>query len=221
MLTLYGHWRSLATYRVRVALNLKQIACEFVPIDLLGKAHRGEDYKRINPQRLLPALVDGSRPILFQSLAIIDYLDEIKPEPPLYPTRDPHARARLKALALVVAADAHPLIVPRVRDYLQKDLGHDVAALRKWIETFGTEALDTIEAYLESDPHAGKFCYADTPSAADILVASHVIGMELLGFGLERYPRTKAVYENCAALEAFKTAHPLLQPGADKALLKP
>lgn len=220
MLRLYGHWRSLATYRVNVALKLKNVPYEFVPVDLLAKAHLEEDYTRINPQGLLPALVDGARPVLFQSMAIIDYLNDVAPLPPLYPD-DAYARARLKALALVIAADAHPLIVPRVRDYLRVDLGHDLAALRRWIETFGMAALQTVEQYLETDPHVGRFCYRDTPSVADIFVASHVVGMELLGFGFERFPKIKALSEACNAIDAFKAAHPLAQPGADRALLRP
>lgn len=222
MLRLYGHWRSLATYRVKVVLNLKKVPHEFFPVDLLGKAHLEQDYARVNPQKLLPALaIDGTRPVLFQSMAIIEYLDETFPDPPLYPAEDAYVRARLKALALVVAADAHPLIVPRVRDYLLQVLGLERPALRSWIQTFGIAALDTIENYLGSDPNVGRFCYHDTPSIADVFVVSHVIGMELLGFTLDAHPRLRALTAACAELEAFKSAHPLSQPGADRALLKP
>jgi maleylacetoacetate isomerase len=217
---LYGHWRSLATYRLRVALNLKGIDAEFIAIDLLGKEHLGERYRAVNPQGLLPALVvDGPRMILFQSTAIIEYLDEIHPYPPLLPITDAHARARVRGFAQIVAADAHPLIVPRVRDYLQYELGMDEPARLKWIRYFGLPALEAIEAYLSTDPNTGRFCYGDAPTIGDIMLASHVIGMSMFGCDTTPYPRTRAVFEACSNLDAFASAHPLQQPGADAALV--
>lgn len=215
MIRWYGHWRSLATYRVRVALNIKGIASEFVPVDLLGKEHLGEQYRKINPQGLLPAFFDGGKPVLFQSMAIVEYLDEMYPQPPLLPHGDAHARSRLRGLALIIAADAHPLIVPRVRDYLQFKLGLDDAARLDWIKAFGMPALDAVESHLGTDENVGTFCYGNTPTIADIFLASHVIGMSLFGCSLERHPRVAAIYDACSALEEFATAHPLKQPGAE------
>ena len=140
---LYGHWRSLATYRVRVALNLKGIHAELRAVDLLGKAHLEATYRAVNPQGLLPALDVGQGRALFQSLAILEYLDETHPTPPLLPA-DALGRARVRGLAQIVAADAHPLIVPRVRDYLQFDVGLDDAARQKWIARFALPALEEI-----------------------------------------------------------------------------
>ena len=210
---LYGHWRSLATYRVRVAIALKGIPVEFVPIDLLGKEHLGERYRSINPQGLLPALDDGAGPALFQSLAIIEYLDERFPVPTLLPA-DTRGRARVRGLSQVIAADAHPLIVPRVRDYLLQDIGIDQAGLLKWINRFALPALETIETSLVNDPATGRFCHGDTPTLADILLASHVVGLSFFRCDLSPYPRVRQVFEACEALDAFAAAHPLKQPGA-------
>lgn len=214
---IYGHWRSLATYRVRVALNLKGVAADLVEINLLGKEHLGEPYRAINPQGLLPALADGPGLALFQSMAIIEYLDEIHPSPPLLPA-DPRGRARVRGLAQIVAADAHPLIVPRVRDYLQHDLGLDEDARLKWIRRFALPALDAIETNLGADPATGRFCHGDTPTLADILLASHVVGVNFFRCDLTPYPRVRAVFGACSALDAFASAHPLRQPGAPAAL---
>ena len=210
---LYGHWRSLATYRVRVAIALKGVDVEFEAIDLLGKEHLGENYRAINPQGLLPAFEDGPGLALFQSLSIIEYLDEKFPSPPLLPS-DPRGRARVRALSQVIAADAHPLIVPRVRDYLMQDIGIDQAGLLKWINRFALPALETIEANLVQDPATGRFCHGDAPTMADILLASHVVGVSFFRCDLSPYPRVRKVFEACEALEAFSAAHPLKQPGA-------
>lgn len=209
----YGHWRSLATYRVRVAIALKGIDVEFVPINLLGKEHLGEGYRAINPQGLLPALDDGEGLALFQSLAIIEYLDERFPAPPLLPL-DARGRARVRGLAQVIAADAHPLIVPRVRDYLLQDIGIDQAGLQKWINRFSLPALETIETSLVNDPATGRFCHGDTPTLADIVLASHVFGMSFFKCDLSPFPQVRRVFEACEALDAFASAHPLKQPGA-------
>ncbi len=214
---LYGHWRSLATYRVRVAIALKGVDVAFAPIDLLGKEHLGESYRAINPQGLLPAFEDGLGLALFQSMAIIEYLDEKFPAPPLLPA-DPRGRARVRGLAQVIAADAHPLIVPRVRDYLLQDVGMDQDGLLKWINRFALPALETIETNLANDPSTGRFCHGDTPTLADILLASHVIGVSFFRCDLSPYPHVQNVMKACEALDAFAAAHPLKQPGAPGSL---
>src|SRR5690348_3914331 len=123
---LFSFWRSLATYRVRIALNLKNIEPEIVEIDLLKGVQRAPAYRGVNPQMLIPALVDGDGPVLHESLAIIEYLDETHPQPRLLPA-DPRGRARVRALAMMVACDAHPFIVPRVHNFLERELGLDEA----------------------------------------------------------------------------------------------
>src|ERR1700752_132244 len=137
---LYSFWRSLATFRVRIALNLKGLTAEVVNIDLMKGQQREPGYRDVNPQMLIPGLADGEEPVLFQSLAILEYLDEIHPRPPLLPT-DPHGRARVRALAQVVACDSHPLVVPRVRNYLEHALKLDEPTRLKWIRHWISETL--------------------------------------------------------------------------------
>ncbi len=209
----YGHWRSLATYRVRVAINLKGIDVEVMPIDLLGKEHLGEHYHSINPQGLLPALDVGSGPALFQSMAIIEYIDDMFPNPPLLPS-DPLGKARVRALAQIIAADSHPLMVPRVRNYLTEELGLDADGVQKWIHRFVMPALETCEEILTANSTSSLYCYGDTPGLSDIFLASHVIGAGFFKCDLSKLPRVLQIYENCSKLEAFAKAHPLKQPGA-------
>ncbi len=209
----YGHWRSLATYRVRVAINLKGIDVEVMPIDLFGKEHLGEHYHSINPQGLLPALDVGSGPALFQSMAIIEYIDDMFPNPPLLPS-DPLGKARVRALAQIIAADSHPLMVPRVRNYLTEELGLDADGVQKWIHRFVMPALETCEEILTANSTSSLYCYGDTPGLADIFLASHVIGAGFFKCDLSKLPRVLQIYENCSKLEAFAKAHPLKQPGA-------
>src|SRR4030095_6398646 len=129
----YSFWRSLAAFRVRIVLNIQQITPdEAVNVDLIKGEQRQDAYKKVNPQMLLPALVDGDGPILFQSVAIMEYLDETHPQPPLLP-RDPRGRARVRALAAIVAADSHPLMVPRVRNFMEHELKLDEPTRERWI----------------------------------------------------------------------------------------
>src|SRR3984957_3256729 len=130
----FGFWRSLASYRVRIALNLKGVVPdEVIDINLLKGAQRDASYRAVNPMMALPALIDGPGPALFESLAIIEYLDETHPEPPLLP-RDPRGRARVRGMAQIIACDSHPLIVPRVREYLENELHIDEAERTKWCQ---------------------------------------------------------------------------------------
>ena len=133
---LFSFWRSLATFRVRIALNLKGLVPdEIVEINLLQGKQREDAFRKVNPQMVIPALVDGDGPVLFQSLAIMEYLDETHPQPPLLP-KDPRARARVRGLAQIVACDSHPLLVPRVREYLEHELKLDEPTRLKWIHNW-------------------------------------------------------------------------------------
>jgi maleylacetoacetate isomerase len=212
---LYGFWRSLATYRVKVALGLKGLAAEEVSVDLLkGKQHE-KDYVAVNPQAVVPALVldEGGAP-LFQSLAILEYLEETQPRPPLLP-KDPRGRARVRGLALIAAADGHPLVVPRVRAYMEKELKLDEAARNKWLAHWTLKALEAIEAHLAREKETGRFCHGDTPTIADICLAGQVVGA--VGYfkcDVSGVPTCMRIYEECMKIDAFNKAHPLKQPGA-------
>src|SRR2546426_1056650 len=145
---LFSFWRSLATFRVRIALNLKGLTPEeVIDVDLMKGRQRDAKYRAVNPQMLLPALVDGDGPVLFQSLAIMEYLDETHPQPPLLP-KDPRARARARGLAQIVACDSHPLLVPRIREYLEHELKLDEPTRLKWIHNWIGAALYALETNL-------------------------------------------------------------------------
>jgi maleylacetoacetate isomerase len=209
----YGNWRSLAAYRVRVALALKNIPHDVVAIDMAGGEHLGERFKAINPQGVIPALDDGHGNLLFQSLAIVEYLDETQPQPPLLP-RDPAGRARVRGLALIHAADVHPLLVPRVRNHLQKDAGLDDAAVQRWLARALTTGLDAIETNLARSPHTGTFCHGDAPTLADICLCSQLLAMFFFKVDASAYPIALRIQAACEKLPAFANAHPLKQPGA-------
>jgi len=212
---LYGFWRSLATYRVRVALSLKNISVENESIDLLKGAQHAADYKAINPQAVVPALIldDGGAP-LFQSMAIMEYLEETWPQPPLLP-KDPRGRARVRGLALIAAADGHPLVVPRIRVYLEKVLDLDEEKRNNWLMHWTLEALKAIEAHLKAEKETGRYCHGNSVTMADICLAGQVIAATgYFKCDVSGVPTVMRVYEECMKIEAFSNAHPLKQPGA-------
>jgi maleylacetoacetate isomerase len=211
---LYGFWRSLATYRVKVALALKGLQVEDVSIDILKGQQHAPDYRDVNPQAVVPALVlDDGGPPLFQSLAILEYLDETHPRPPLLP-KDPRGRARVRGLALIAAADGHPLVVPRIRSYLEKELKIDEAGRNKWLAHWSLKALEAIESHL-SEKETGRYCHGDQPTLADICLAGQVIGATAyFKCDTSGVPGAMRIYEECMKLDAFKRAHPMNQPGA-------
>lgn len=210
---LYGFWRSLATYRVRVALNLKKVSYEERPIDIANGQQFDESFSQINPQHVLPALIHDGRRVT-QSLAILEYLNDIWPDPPLMPM---HAdeRAAVRALSLITIADTHPLIVPRTRKYIGKnhEQGEDSQLVwaRHWLD-LGSEA---IEAYLTSvDTSVGLYACGNEITIADIALASHVVGVELFGANIRIAPTLKKITDQCLLNPAFASAHPLKQVGA-------
>jgi maleylacetoacetate isomerase len=212
---LYGFWRSLATYRVKVALALKDLEVDEVSIDILKGEQHNRDYTAVNPQAVVPALVldDGGAP-LFQSLAILEYLEETQPQPPLLP-KDPRGRARVRGLALISAADGHPLVVPRIRTYLEKEMHQDEAARNKWLAHWSLEALEAIEVHLKNEKETGRFCHGDSATIADICLAGQVIGAAgYFKCDLSSVPTAVRIYEECMKIDAFSRAHPLKQPGA-------
>ena len=212
---LYGFWRSLATYRVKVALALKGIKVDEVSIDLLKGMQHNPDYVALNPQAVVPALVlDEGGPPLFQSLAILEYLEETKPQPPLMP-RDPRGRARVRGLALISVADGHPLVVPRIRSYMEKELKLDEPTRNKWLAHWSLKALEATEAHLKSEKETGRFCHGDTVTLADICLAGQVIGATgYFKCDVSGVPTVMRVFGECMKIDAFERAHPLKQPGA-------
>lgn len=212
---LYGFWRSLATYRVRAALAFKNIEAEQVSINLLqGKQHTDE-YRAINPQSVVPALaVDDGVP-LFQSMAILEYLEETHPKPPLLP-KDPRGRARVRGLAQIVVSDGHPLVVPRIRNYLEKEMHQDEAARNKWLAYWTLKALEALEARLSRERETGRFCHGDAPTIADICLASQVFGAKFFNADTAGVPKVMRIFGECMKIDAFDRSQPLKQPDAPK-----
>jgi len=212
---LYGFWRSLATYRVRVALALKGIAAEHVSVDLLQGAQHRDDYKAVNPQSVVPALVVDEGPPLFQSMAILEYLEETRPQPPLLP-RDARGRARVRGLALIVACDAHPLVVPRIRNYLEREMHLDEAARNRWLQHWTMQGLETLEAHLSKERETGRFCHGNAPTMADICLAGHVFAAEYFNVATTGVPTVARIFQECMKIDAFDRSQPLRQPDAPR-----
>jgi maleylacetoacetate isomerase len=213
MIRLFSFWRSLATYRVRIALNLKGLAPgEEIDVNLMKGAQREAAYRAVNPMMALPALVDGEGAALFESLAIIEYLDETHPDPSLLP-KDARGRARVRGLAQIVACDSHPLIVPRVREYLEHEFKIDEPARMAWCRHWHIQALAALEAHLGTG-ETGRFCHGDQVTIADICLASQAAGAKFFGVDTAPFPKFARVAETCASIDAFARAHPLKQPGA-------
>ena len=210
---LFSFWRSLATYRVRIALNLKGLVPdEVVDVNLMKGAQREAAYRAVNPMMALPALIDGEGPILFESLAIIEYLDETHPNPPLLP-RDARGRARVRGLAQIVACDSHPLIVPRVREYLEHEFKLDEPTRIKWCQHWHTAALTALEAHLK-DAATGRYCHGDAITLADICLASQAAGAKFFSVDTAPFSNFTRIANSLSTIDAFARAHPLNQPGA-------
>jgi maleylacetoacetate isomerase len=210
---LFTFWRSMAAWRVRIALNLKGLAAEPAFVNLDTGAQHDPAYREINPQMALPALVDGDGPALFQSLAILEYLDEVYPEPSLLPA-DPRGRARVRGLAMILASDSHPLLVPRVRAYLERELKLTDAQRQQWARHWVSDGLTAVEAHLARDRETGRFCHGDAPTLADICLVGHVGAAHWLNCDLTALPTATRIAAECGAHAAFAQAHPQAQPDA-------
>src|ERR1700754_1844646 len=213
----FSFWRSLASFRVRIALNLKGIATDVVFVDLDADEHHAEAYRNVNPQMALPALVADDGTTLFQSLAIIEYLDETHPPPPLLPA-DPRGRARVRALALMVACEGHPLLVPRVRRYLDHELNLRDTQQAAWRRHWTVETLAALEGHLGGSQETGRFCHGDAPGFADICMVGHVTAAVTQQIDLNPYPTVKHIFETAMALPEFARAHPSMQPDTPEAM---
>ena len=216
---LFSFWRTSATYRVRVAFNLKGVQPQERNVNIDTGEQRSEAYLKINPMGAIPALVDHgpgqSATPLTQSLAILEFLDETYPVPALLPA-DAHGRARVRSLAAMLAADTHPLITPRVKKYLTTTGRFDDAAWRAWqIHWFSTGLL-ALEERLAGEPQTGSFCHGDTPTIADICLASIVVVMRVFKIEVAGIPTVLRIMAACEQLDAFAKADPSRQVGAPK-----
>jgi len=213
-LQLYTWWRSQASFRVRIAVRLKGLEPEMIIVDLARDEQLSSGYRELNAGMVLPTLRDGEGPPLVQSLAILEYLDEQYPEPPLLP-KNPRSRAHVRALAQVLAVDSHPLIVPRVRKYLAEELHVEEAARMNWLKHWLEAGFQTFEHMLSRQTRTGNFCYGEVPTIADICLVAHATSAQMLyGADLQRYPTVAEIFQTCMDLDAFIGAHPHQQPDA-------
>ena len=212
---LYTFFRSSASYRVRIALNLKGLKYEQAPIHLRrgGGEHLSAAYKAINPQALVPALEDGGK-ILTQSLAIIEYLEESYPQPPLLP-RDPADKAVVRSMALVIACEVHPIQNLRVLQYVKREYNQSDEQVNRWAQHWINLGLAALEQMIVAQPRRGKFCFGDTLTLADICLVPQLGNARRYGCDLSPCPAIMEIEKNCVALPAFADAAPEKQPDAE------
>jgi maleylacetoacetate isomerase len=209
----YGFFRSSAAHRCRIAFNLKGVQPGFVPVHLRKGEQQSESYLSLNPQGKVPALETGGQ-VLTQSLAIIEWLDETRPEPPLLP-RDPLDRAYVRALALSIACDIHPLQNLRVLRYLKHELGQDEEGLDRWCRRWIETGLTAFEATVARSGKAGTFCYGETPTLADICLVPQLFSAARFGADVSGLVHLQRIRAACDAHPAFAAAHPARQPDAE------
>jgi maleylacetoacetate isomerase len=212
MITLYSFYRASAAYRARIALNLKGLPYDLKPVDLAHGGGADPAYRRLNPQGIVPTMLDGDVR-LTQSLAIMEYLEERYPEPPLLP-EDPEGRARVRALALAVACEMHPLNNVRVLNYLVRDLGLSEADKFKWYRHWIAQGLSALEVMVADK--AGTYCHGDKPTMADVCLVPQMYNARRYECDIAPYPMLRRIDQACNALPAFRTAHPSRQVDADE-----
>ncbi len=212
---LYSYFRSSAAFRVRIALNLKGVPYEVVPVHLLkgGGEQFGEAYTRTNPLSLIPALEDGGQ-VLTQSLAIIEYLDERYPEPPLLPA-DPLSRAYVRAVALSIACDIHPLNNLRVLRYLVRELGVSDEKKDFWYRHWVELGLGQLDRVVMSGGRCGRYTFGDQVTIADLAIVPQIFNARRFGCDLAKAPTLNAIADRCMQLDAFANAQPSAQPDAE------
>ena len=216
-ITLYSYWRSSAAYRARIALNLKELDYEIRGVHLVrdGGEQHSDDFHALNPQELVPVLVDGQR-IIRQSLAIIEYLDETRPEQPLLPA-NARDRARVRSLALLVACDIHPLNNLRVLQYLEGQAGLDKEQRDAWVRHWIESGFAAFESMLRDSSSTGEYCEGEMPGMAYICLVPQVFNAERFDVDMTPYPEIRRITEACRELEAFRRAAPENQPDAPDA----
>ncbi|OMG70672.1 maleylacetoacetate isomerase [Burkholderia ubonensis] len=212
---LYSYFRSSASYRVRIALHLKQLPFDYMPVHLLreGGQQLKDEYRALSPDSLVPTLVDGDA-ALQQSLAIVEYLDETHPEPPLLP-KAPLDRAYVRSIALQIACEIHPLNNLRVLKYLKHMLQVPEEAKNDWYRHWIEAGFATLEARLANDPRTGRLCFGDAPTLADICVVPQVFNANRFAIDTSRFPTIQRIYDHAMTLDAFKAAAPGAQPDAE------
>jgi maleylacetoacetate isomerase len=212
---LYDYFRSSAAYRVRIALNLKGLTPERAFVHLKRGAQREEAYLALNPQGLVPALVlDGGGPAMTQSIAILEYLEETHPSPPLLP-HDARERARVRGIALAIACDIHPLDNLRVLQYLTGTLGCTPEARDGWYKYWIDIGFEALEKQLAHDPATGRFCHGDTPTMADVCLVPQMANAAKMSIDVSPYPTLARIDAECRRIPAFAAAAPAIQPDAE------
>jgi maleylacetoacetate isomerase len=211
---LIGYFRSSAAYRVRIALNFKGIAVEHASRHLRRGEQFSSDYATLNPQKLVPSLVLDDGAVLTQSLAIIEYLEETHPEPPLLP-RDPVGRAHVRALSLIVSADIHPIQNLRVMAYLRHKFDQTEESAFAWSRYWIEAGFDSYEAMLTQDAGSGTFSHGDQPTMADMCLVPQVFNAMRFKVDMKRYPAIQRIYDACMRHPAFDAAQPSKQPDAE------
>ena len=211
---LYGYYRSSAAYRVRIALSLKNLTYEYLPVHLLrgGGEQFDPSYLRLNPQAQMPAFADGSA-VIIQSMAIIEYLEETHPLPALLP-EDPAGRARVRALAQVIACDIHPLNNLRVTGFLTNELGHSEQDKLRWYRHWVREGLKAFEALIRDHPETGIYCHGDQPTIADVFLIPQLYNARRFECDIADCPTVGRIDVACGELAAFRAAAPESQPDA-------
>jgi maleylacetoacetate isomerase len=209
---LYTYFRSSAAFRVRIALNLKGLDYQPTFVHLAKGEHRKPEYAAVNPQALVPTLEENGR-LLTQSLAILEYLEETHPQPPLLP-RDPFARARARSLALLIACEIHPLNNLRTLRHLKNSLGQSEEQVNGWYRHWVADGLAKLEAELQN-PGTGHFCHGQTPTIADCCLVPQIFNAKRYQCELGPYPAVMRVFDACMQLDAFVRAQPDKQPDAE------
>lgn len=203
---LYNYYASSASFRVRIALELKELAYEYVPVNLATGEHRSAEHMARSPDGMVPLLVTDEGFAINQSMAIIQYLDELYPVPPLLP-EEAEGRGRARALAQTVACDVHPLNTPRVQAFLRERMGQDKAACQNWVQHWGRLGLESYERQLEAYP-ATRYSLGDQPTVADCCLVPQVVKALASNTPVDRAPRVMAIFEACMAHPAFQRARP-------------
>jgi maleylacetoacetate isomerase len=209
---LYTFFRSSTSFRLRIALAYKRLVYEPHYVSLPKMEHRIPSYRDMNPQGLVPLLVEDGR-FLIQSMAVIEYLDEIYPEPPLMP-KDPIGRSYVRAVSQVIGCEIHPLNNVRVLKHLKAQFGADEAATNAWYEHWITEGLSGLEGYLAREGLSGDFCYGNTVTMADICLVPQIFNARRFNCSLDAYPKLLAITDRCMTLDAFRAAEPSTQGDA-------
>ncbi|MFS2106486.1 maleylacetoacetate isomerase [Ralstonia sp. Ralssp135] len=209
---LYNYFRSSASFRVRIALEVKGLPYDYAPVHLLKGEQMAPDFVKLNPDALVPVLCDGND-VLNQSLAIVEYLEETHPEPTLLPG-SPSNRAHIRAIALAIACEIHPLNNPRVLKYLKNTFNVEEEARNDWYRHWVKLGFAALEARLSASPLTGAYCVGDTPTLADVCLVPQVFNGKRFDVAVEDYPTLARIFEHCMAQEAFQRAAPGVQPDA-------